>query len=823
MLFRSAPGESADVKAASLALLHARTPPVLAANLVNGSLVAWVFADVIAPRFLVTWYIALLLTVAARGALWYRYRRQAKAHWVRDWRLSAIVGSSMSGALWGAAGILFFLPHSTVHATIIAFVLGGMAAGALATLTAHLPTFHAYVLLSLVPYCLRLAAEGDGAHVAMAMMFLMYIIALLIVGPQTHAALVQSFALRFENTALLRSLEQRVQDRTRRHATVVDFSQRALSGLETDSLLREAVAIVADGLPADCVTLLEYLPANGSFAMRARAGWQDDLVTPALWQTGPQSASAYVLRTGEPAVSNDLRLERRFQVPSALHERGVVSAIAVPIWGERAPFGVLEAWSTEPRTIAADDLHFVRAVATTVAAAIQRRQAEDCMQRLALHDPLTGLPNRALFRDHLSQALSRVERYGGHLAVLLVDLDHFKDVNDSLGHPAGDRLLEEAAQRLRACVRKTDPPARLGGDEFALILTNLDNPDGAAAAAEKVIRLLGKPFHLDGHNLHVGASIGITICPVDGRDPDDLLRKADLALYQAKAQGRETYEFYSADLALAVETRMGLLRDLRSAIDTDELLLLYQPQVALQNSRITGVESLLRWRSARRGLILPDQFIPLAEASGLIVPVGDWTIRRACVQSHQWAEAGLPKIVTAVNLSLAQWRRGNAAGVIEQALRHSRCDPHCLELEITERAFPLPDEEEFLECIRRLRRRGISIAIDDFGTGHSNLGRLRQLPVDRIKVDRSFVAGLGHDANAEMIVRAIITLGRNLGVRVVAEGVEYETQVDFLRSEGCDFAQGYHLGPPMSADAFAALLGSDHRSQLAEQAAAASH
>jgi diguanylate cyclase (GGDEF)-like protein len=742
----------------------------------------------------------MLLTLVARGALWSRYRSQEKARWRRGWGLSAVVGSSISGVLWGAAGVLFLVPHSTLHMTTIAFVLGGMAAGALATLTAHLPAFHAYVLLSLAPFCVRLAIEGGNEHLAMAAMCLMYIIALLVVGSHTHAALVQSFALRFENHALLRSLEQRVQNRTRRHATVVDFSQRALSGLDTDSLLREAVSIVADGLPAECAALIEYLPASDVLVVRALAGWQDDVLARARWPTDPESAPGYALRTGEPAVSHDLRLEKRFEVPSVLRDRGVASTIAVPIWGEQSSFGVLEAWSTEPRTIAADDIHFVRAIATTIAAAMQRRHAEERMQRLALHDPLTGLPNRALFRDHLSQALSRTYRYGGQLAVLLVDLDHFKDVNDSLGHPAGDRLLEEAAQRLRACVRKADPPARLGGDEFALILTELNDPDGAAAAAEKVIRMLSKPFHLDGHDLHVGASIGMTICPLDGQDPDDLLRKADLALYRAKAQGRETYEFYSADLALTVETRLGLLRDLRSALETDELGLVYQPQVALANRRITGAESLLRWRCARRGLILPDQFIPLAEASGLIVPLGDWTIPRACAQAWQWAEAGLPKIITAVNLSLAQWRRGNSAAFIEQSLRHWQCNPSCLELEITERAFPLPQEKEFLECIHRLRQRGVSIAIDDFGTGHSNLGRLRQLPVDRIKVDRSFVAGVRHDANAEMIVRAIITLGRNLGIRVVAEGVESETQVDFLRSEGCDFAQGYHLGPPMPAD-----------------------
>jgi diguanylate cyclase (GGDEF)-like protein len=499
-------------------------------------------------------------------------------------------------------------------------------------------------------------------------------------------------------------------------------------------------------------------------------------------------------------------MEKRFEIPPLLRERGVVSTIAVAIWGDQSPIGVLEAWGTESWTIVADDVHFVRAVAATIAAAMQRRHAEERTQRLALHDPLTGLPNRALFRDSLFQALSRANRSGGLLAVLLIDLDHFKDVNDTLGHPTGDRLLEEAAQRLRACVRKAEPPARLGGDEFAVVLTDLDRPDGAAVAAEKIARTLSEPFCLDGHAVHVGASIGITIYPVDGQDPDCLLRNADLALYRAKAEGRNTYEFYSSDMALNVEMRMGLLRDLRGAIEGNELNLVYQPQVALADGRITGVEALLRWESPGRGVVLPDEFIPLAEASGLIVSLGDWAIRRACAQAWDWSEAGLPKIVIAVNLSLAQLRRGNMAAAIERTLQGCRCDPHCLELEITERTFPLPDENELLECIRRLRLRGVSISIDDFGTGYSNLARLRQLPVDRIKVDRSFVAGLGHDANAEMIVRAIITLGRNLGVQVVAEGVERESQVDFLRSESCDFAQGYYLGLPMPAETFAALL-----------------
>jgi diguanylate cyclase (GGDEF)-like protein len=795
-----------EVQAMALSLLHARVPAALAAALVNSSLVILVFSDVVARQPLMVWYGLNIFSVVVGSALWFRNRKQTETGWIHRWRRTVVIFFGTGGVLWGMAGVLFFLPDSPIHFTVLAFVLGGMAAGALATLSVHLPTFHAYVLPSLLPFCVRLAVEGGTDSLAMAAMFLMYIVAIIVVAPRTHAALAQTFALRLENRALLHGLERRVHDRTRRHASVVDFSQRALSGLETARLLREAASIVAEGLPATCAVVMELLPDSDLLAVRATAGWTDDVVIQANVSAGRRSLCGYALRTGEPAVCHDPGIETRFEIPFVLRERGVVNIIAVPIWGERAHYGTLVAWNTEPRTIATDDVHFVRAVATTVAAALQRRQSEEHGQRLALHDPLTGLPNRALFRDFLSQAISRTKRSGELLALLLIDLDHFKDVNDSLGHPAGDLLLAEVGQRLRGCVREAEPPARLGGDEFAVILSGLAHPDGAATVAEKIVTILSKPYRLDGHDLYIGASIGITIYPDDSEDPDTLLRNADLALYRAKERGRNTYQFYSADLGSRVEMRMELLRDLRLGIEGNQMELVYQPQVALRDGSVAGVEALLRWRSSRRGLVLPGEFIPIAEASGLIIPLEDWTIRQACVQGRQWREAGLSEVLIAVNLSLAQWRRRNMPLAIERILRDYESDPRCLELEITERVFPLPDETDFLQGIGYLRRQGVSISIDDFGTGHSNLQRLLELPVDRIKIDRSFVTGIGRRANAEKIARAIILLGRSLGVKVVAEGVEQALQIDFLRSEGCDFAQGYYFGRPMPPDELVAWM-----------------
>ncbi len=395
-----------EMQKAVLALVHTRIPAILVANIVNSSLLLLVFIDTSARVALMIWYALIILTVACFGALWFTYRDQNEADWSRRWGSTVFICHGIGGLLWGAAGVLFFMPQSVIHFTVLAFVLGGMAAGALATLSIHLPTFHAYVFPSLLPFCVRLAVEGGTANLAMAAMFLMYIVAIVAVAPQTRDAIAQTFALRFENRALLLGLEHRVRDRTRRHASVVDFSQRALSGLETDKLLQEAALIVAEGLPATCAAVMELLPGRDMLAVRSTAGWKGDVFTPATVSAKSGTVSGYALLTGEPTVSHDPRADTRFEIPPELRERGIVSMIVVPIWGERTYYGTLEAWSTEPPTIADDDVHFIRAVATTVAAALQRRRSEELAQHLALHDPLTGLPNRSLFRDYLSQALS---------------------------------------------------------------------------------------------------------------------------------------------------------------------------------------------------------------------------------------------------------------------------------------------------------------------------------------------------------------------------------------------------------------------------------
>jgi diguanylate cyclase (GGDEF)-like protein len=430
---------------------------------------------------------------------------------------------------------------------------------------------------------------------------------------------------------------------------------------------------------------------------------------------------------------------------------------------------------------------------------------EERTRHLALHDALTGLPNRTLFHDRLQRALAEAERYGRQAGLLLLDLDQFKDINDMLGHTAGDQLLVEVARRLDACVRASDTVARLGGDEFALILTEMRRPEDAAAVARKAMQVLARPFRLDRQEMHATTSLGIAIGPTDGGDPSELLRAADMALYRAKAEGRNTFRFYAAEMSAQVEARKELEGDLRRALERGELMLEFQPQCELGAGRIVGAEALARWRHPRLGPVPPAEFIPLAESSGLIVPLGAWVLREACRQTRFWRDAGLPHLPMAVNLSLAQCRAGDLAKSTRRVLRASGLEPGALELEVTESLFFSPANGH-LDDLYRLHTQGVRVSIDDFGTGYSSLGRLRQLPVDQIKIDRSFVAGLGHSPDAEAIVCAVIRLARSLGLRVVAEGVETDAQCAFLREEGCDAAQGFHIARPMPPSDFATLL-----------------
>ncbi|MFL5222131.1 MAG: EAL domain-containing protein [Microvirga sp.] len=429
----------------------------------------------------------------------------------------------------------------------------------------------------------------------------------------------------------------------------------------------------------------------------------------------------------------------------------------------------------------------------TIEDVIETIRAEARIEHMARHDALTGLANRVLFREEMEKALVRVAR-GETVAVLCLDLDHFKSVNDTLGHPVGDGLLKAVTERLLACVRDTDTVARLGGDEFAILQAGLDKPESAAILAQRLIDDVCEPYDIDGHEVVVGASVGIAIAPSDGDHPDQLLKNADMALYRAKSDGRRLYRVFEREMDARLQARRALELDLRKALADGQFELFYQPLIDLRTETISGCEALLRWNHPGRGLVSPAEFIPLAEEIGLIVPLGEWVLREACLEAAKWPR----RMKVAVNLSPAQFKRRNLAPAVVRALAASALAANRLELEITESVLLLEDDAT-VKTLHLLRGLGVRISMDDFGTGYSSLSYLRSFPFDKIKIDRSFVRDLAEKEDCAAIVRAVAGLGASLGITTTAEGVETVEQLALVRAQGCTEAQGYLFSRPRRA------------------------
>ncbi len=419
---------------------------------------------------------------------------------------------------------------------------------------------------------------------------------------------------------------------------------------------------------------------------------------------------------------------------------------------------------------------------------------------MAHHDALTRLPNRVRFREQMEGALVPAAR-GEATAVLCIDLDHFKAVNDTLGHPVGDALLQAVADRIRSCVRPSDTVARLGGDEFAIVQVSVDQPMGSTALATRLIEKLSAPFDVQGHQVVISASIGIAIMPDDGDDPDCLLKNADMALYRAKEDGRGIHRYFEPDMDARMQARRTLELDLRKALALGEFELFYQPLVRLETNQVSGLEALLRWRHPRRGLVPPGEFIPLAEDIGLIGPIGAWVLKEACREATSWPS----ELKVAVNLSPVQFKNGTVVLDVVAALGASGLPASRLELEITETVL-LQDTEATITTLNSLRDLGVSISMDDFGTGYSSLSYLRKFPFDKIKIDRSFIRDLSEEPDSIAIIRAVAGLGSSLGIATTAEGVETEAQLHRLREEGCTEVQGYLFSKPIPADQVQPLL-----------------
>ena len=435
----------------------------------------------------------------------------------------------------------------------------------------------------------------------------------------------------------------------------------------------------------------------------------------------------------------------------------------------------------------------------------EMRRYQDELARQSNFDSLTGLANRNLLADRVRVALARADRYSNGIAIAVIDLDHFKLVNDSLGHVVGDQLLKLVAERLKSCMRAVDTVARIGGDEFVLVLVDQGSEQVVSSEVYRIVETFGKPYVVGDQELFVTGSVGVAFSPRDGVEIGPLLKNAESAMYRAKESGRNNLQFYTEAMNAIVSERLALTNKLRRAVERNELFLHYQPLVDVQSNQFFGTEALVRWRHPELGIVSPAKFIPLAEETGMIVAIGEWVLRTACMQNKAWQDAGLPRIAVAVNISARQFREKGLVQTIERILEESGLDSRYLELEVTEGVI-MHDIEQVIAILQQIKSLGVKLSIDDFGTGYSSLSYLKRFPVDRLKIDQSFVRDITSDPDDAAIAQAVINLGHSLDLKVIAEGVETQEQLDFLRDHGCDEKQGYLISRPVPAEDFARLL-----------------
>jgi diguanylate cyclase (GGDEF)-like protein/PAS domain S-box-containing protein len=550
--------------------------------------------------------------------------------------------------------------------------------------------------------------------------------------------------------------------------------------------------MVADGSAIHCELVHR---ADGAADPAPAAGMLDAADHPAYFS----AIVANEIVAAEDAASHPAT---RSLAPVYLRPLDIAATLDAPVWLDGRVVGMVCCEVTRgTRAWQPEEIDFASGIATMIALALeasQRRGAEAQLMRLAHYDSLTGLPNRNLLGDRLRQALVYASRHRTRVALMFLDLDRFKNVNDSLGHYVGDQILKEVAARLTRTLRAGDTVARLGGDEFVVVLQEVSDPADAATVAQNLLRELGPPYVVEGRELHLSGSAGITLYPDDGRDADVLMKNADVAMYHVKDSGRNGFQFFAATMNHAANRRLAIENDLRLAIRRDELVLHYQPQVDLARRVVRAVESLVRWRHPERGLVMPGGFIGIAEECGLAQPLGEWTLHEACVQSRRWQAAGIAPVPVAVNLSARVFRERSFVTTLRSILGETRLDPTLLELEITESAV-MQQSDATSATLEELSAMGIQLSVDDFGTGYSSLAYLKRFPIDKLKIDRSFVRGIPTSADDTAITRAIVSLARSLGLRVVAEGVETDAQLGFLSAHGCDDVQGNFFCPPLDA------------------------
>lgn len=580
-------------------------------------------------------------------------------------------------------------------------------------------------------------------------------------GLESLAQLAISLLEQRRSERKLRESEQQATERERRQKLIVDLGQRALADPDADALMENAVRLVGETLDFGYCRVLEL--AQGGLSLVSRA------------------------TIGTPPAGNDTG-----------------SRVAALISGPQGPYGLLEVRAAAAGRVTPEVTNFVQSVANIVGTALARRRADEQLAYAAQFDTLTGLPNRQLFRDRIAQAIARAVRKSRPIAVVVLNLDGFKLVNNGHGIAAGDRVLIQVAERLISCVSAYDTVSRLGADEFAIALSNIDQVEEAAPVVQRVLHTLAQPFELEDGEMFISATAGVSMFNADGSDAHTLIKNAELAMHRAREKGRNFYEFFAPEMNQRGLERMRLERGLRRALERGEFLLHYQPKVSATTGKIRGAEALLRWQHPERGLVFPTEFVPILEETGLIEPVGLWVLESACEQIRRWERAGVQVECIGINLSARQFQQASFDTHMRRVIESSGIAPGKIELEITESVL-MHDPTQAIQILGRLKQLGVSLSVDDFGTGYSGLSYLKQLPLDCLKIARNFISNVTHDPDDAAIALAIINLAHNLGLRVVAEGVETEAQARFLASHSCDYLQGFFFSRPLEAEAYGRL------------------
>jgi diguanylate cyclase (GGDEF)-like protein/PAS domain S-box-containing protein len=735
------------------------------------------------------WFVATSLVAVGRYLLYKAFiRSNPPSHELKLWEGRFIAGTILAGVCWAMIGSAL-LPDSgrMVQRLSVVMLVMLLITGAVAYYAPHRYAYKIMAIFGLVPLAVTLGMSGDRNQMFLSGSILILAAILPYVHARVHKALVESLTtrrlreslsteLRSERTRLAEVNEALAEETTERERAQRDvhaahqklrihFERTPLAVIEWDTKSR----ITAWNPAAEAIFGFPAYDAVGK-SLGSLLGSETE-------RQGVEAMCAELLQAGE---GNKTTLANITRSGRAIHCE----------------------WYNTP---VADHEGKLTGFTSLVHDVTERLNTERTIHYMAHHDALTGLPNRRLMQDRLNQAIMAARRKQRHVAVLFLDLDRFKVVNDTLGHDTGDFILKDVARRLVSCVREGDTVSREGGDEFVIILPDLERPEHARVVADKILKELARPVEIGAHEIHVTPSIGISHYPNDATDVHQLLKHADNAMYQAKDAGRNTIRFFTNDLNFLLSKRLEIEGRLRKAIENEEFFLRYQPQVELATGRISGMEALIRWNDPQKGEIFPKDFIFVAEELGLIVPIGEWVFRTACQQLKVWQEEGLPPVTISVNISPRQFMSRRLVSTLLAIVRDVGADPRYIELEITETMI-MRNVEQSIETLSQLRSVGMQVAVDDFGVGYSSLGQLKRLPASSMKIDRSFIMNVPEDASSGSITEAIIAMAKRLKLRCIAEGVETRAQLEFLRNAHCEAFQGFLFSRPVTALEATAML-----------------